>query len=135
MYSVSRGVIRFLLMIGSAVITTTAPASAQAIDIGNGANVFKKCRACHLVGDAAKHAVGPSLNNVIGRKAGSTDGFVFSDNMRELGESGLLWTEKELDRYLENPKVVVPKGKMAFPGLADPQDRADVIAYLKTFTK
>ena len=110
-------------------------ALAQSANAENGADVFKKCRACHLVGDTAKHAVGPALNNVIGRKAGTSEGYTFSDNMRELGQGGLIWSETELSRYLENPKAVVPRGKMAFPGIADPQDRADVIAYLKTFSK
>lgn len=109
--------------------------AAQNSSAENGADVFKKCRACHLVGDTAKHAVGPALNNVIGRKAGAAEGYTFSDNMRELGQGGLIWSEAELSRYLENPKAVVPRGKMAFPGIADPQDCADVIAYLKTFSK
>ncbi|MGD9802489.1 MAG: cytochrome c family protein [Hyphomicrobiaceae bacterium] len=111
------------------------PASAQSPSAENGADVFKKCRACHLVGDTAKHAVGPALNNVIGRKAGTADGYTYSDNMRELGQSGLVWSENELSRYLENPKAVAPRGKMAFPGIADAQDRADLIAFLKTFSK
>jgi cytochrome c len=110
-------------------------ASAQSPNAENGADVFKKCRACHLVGDTAKHAVGPALNNLLGRKAGSSEGYTFSDNMRELGQGGLVWSETELGRYLENPKAVVPRGKMAFPGIPDAQDRADVIAYLRTFTK
>lgn len=111
------------------------PASAQSPSAENGADVFKKCRACHLVGDTARHAVGPALNNVIGRKAGAADGYTYSDNMRELGQNGLVWSENELSRYLENPKAVAPRGKMAFPGIADAQDRADLIAFLKTFSK
>ena len=110
-------------------------ALAQSANAENGADVFKKCRACHLVGDTAKHAVGPTLNNVIGRKAGGADGYTYSDNMRELGQGGLIWSETELSRYLENPKAVAPRGKMAFPGIPDAQDRADVISYLKTFSK
>lgn len=117
------------------LLVSLGSAAAQSPSTENGADVFKKCRACHLVGDTAKHAVGPALNNVIGRKAGTSEGYTFSDNMRELGEGGLIWSEAELNRYLENPKAVVPRGKMAFPGIADPQDRADVIAYLKTFSK
>lgn len=110
-------------------------ALAQSANAENGADVFKKCRACHLVGDTAKHAVGPALNKVLGRKAGGADGYAYSENMRELGQSGLVWSENELSRYLENPKAVVPRGKMAFPGIPDAQDRADVIAFLKTFSK
>ena len=114
---------------------TLGTSLAQTASVENGANVFKKCRACHLVGDRAKNAVGPILNNVIGRRAGGIEGYNYSDNIRELGQGGLSWTDEHLNRYLENPKAVVPRGKMAFQGIADPQDRADVIAYLKTFSK
>lgn len=117
------------------LLSSIATAAAQNTSVENGADVFKKCRACHLVGDTAKHAVGPALNNVIGRKAGTAEGYIYSDNMRELGQSGLVWSEEQLGRYLENPKAVAPRGKMAFPGIPDAQDRADVVAYLKTFTK
>lgn len=117
------------------LLNSLGSASAQSPSAENGADVFKKCRACHLVGDTAKHAVGPALNNVLGRKAGGAEGYTYSDNMRELGQGGLVWSEEELSRYLENPKAVAPRGKMAFPGIPDAQDRADVIAYLKTFSK
>ena len=116
-------------------LATLGTSFAQTASVENGTNVFKKCRACHLVGDRAKNAVGPILNNIIGRRAGGIEGYNYSDNIRELGQGGLSWTEEHLNRYLENPKAVVPRGKMAFPGIADPQDRADVIAYLKTFSK
>ncbi len=116
-------------------LATLGTSSAQTASVENGANVFKKCRACHLVGDRAKHAVGPILNKIVGRSAGTAEGYNYSDNIRELGQGGLSWTEEHLDRYLKNPKAVVPRGKMAFPGIANPQDRADVIAYLKTFSK
>ena len=55
--------------------------------------------------------------------------------MKELGTKGLVWDDASLDKYLTNPKDLVPNGKMAFPGLSDKEDRADVIAYLKTFSK
>ena len=65
----------------------------------------------------------------------ASEGYNYSDNIRELGQAGLSWSQESLNRYLENPKAVVPRGKMAFPGIGDSQDRADVIDYLKTFTK
>lgn len=126
---------RRLLLLLSLSIALHSNSAAIAADPANGADIFKKCRACHLVGDNAKHAVGPALNGIVGSKAGSADGYAYSDNLRELGHAGMLWTEEQLGRYLENPKAVVPKGKMAFPGLADPQDRVDLIAYLKTLAK
>ncbi len=123
-----------LLLLGLGIGLVESPL-ARAADPAAGVDLFKKCRACHLVGDNARHAVGPALNSIVGRKAGSAEGYVYSDNLRELGQSGLTWTEEQLGRYLENPKAVVPKGKMAFPGIADPEDRADLIAYLKTLSK
>lgn len=104
-------------------------------DAQNGEDVFKKCRACHLVGEGAKNAVGPMLNDVIGRKAAGIEGFNYSENMKQLGTKGTVWDDANLDNYLENPKKLVPAGKMAFPGLKEKQDRDDVIAYLKTFSK
>lgn len=115
------------------LLTSAVIARAQGANIENGEDVFRKCRACHLIGETARNAVGPALNDIVGRKAGIAEGFAYSDNLRELAQSGLIWTEEMLSRYIENPKAIVPKGKMAFPGLPDHQDRADVIAYLKKF--
>jgi cytochrome c len=100
-----------------------------------GENVFKKCRTCHDVGDSAKNKVGPALNNIVGRKAASVNGFAYSTDMKALGSNGFVWSEENLSKYLENVKSVVANGKMVFPGLKDEQDRKDLIAYLKKFTK
>lgn len=125
---------RTLLMVWI-VSSISGSAMAETGNVENGANVFKRCRACHVVSEPPRHSVGPALNDVIGRRAGGAEGYNYSANIRELGQSGLSWTEENLDRYLENPKSVVPKGKMAFPGLRDAQDRADVISYLKTLAQ
>jgi cytochrome c2 len=109
------------------------PALAQ--DAENGEEVFKKCRTCHQVGDTAKNSVGPVLNGIIGRKAGSIEGFSYSPANKEAGSNGLVWTEEILFKYLENPMTFMPKTKMIFPGIKDAQDRKDVIAYLKKFAK
>jgi cytochrome c len=109
------------------------PASAQ--NVANGEDVFKKCRACHQVGNGAKNLVGPLLNGVVGRKAGTIEGFNYSDANKEAGAKGLVWTEEELFKYLENPAAYMPRNKMAFAGLKDEADRKDVIAYLKSFAK
>ena len=97
--------------------------------------MFRVCRACHLVGDNARNAVGPQLNSIVGRRAGSVDGYAYSPNLKELGAGGLIWTEQNLDRYIENPKSVVPDGKMAFPGVKDFAERTDLIGYLKSLAK
>ncbi len=103
-------------------------------DAAKGAVVFKKCAICHKVGPSAKPGVGPVQNNLIGATAGSRPGFNYSTAMKEAGAKGLVWTEENLDKYLTDPKAMVPGNKMMFPGLKDAQDRADVIAYLKTQT-
>ena len=122
----------------AALLVATALASPAAAQEGNaeeGAEVFKKCRACHDVGPEAKNKVGPVLNGIIGRKAGTIDGFAYSDANKASGAGGLVWTEDVLFKYLENPLAFMKGTKMAFVGLKDPQDRKDVIAYLKKFSK
>jgi cytochrome c len=100
-----------------------------------GENIFKKCKVCHDVGEGAKTKVGPVLNGVVGRKAASIEGYPYSPDLKALAAQGFVWDETNLDKYLGNPKSVVAKGKMVFPGLKDEQERKDVIAYLKKFTK
>ena len=107
---------------------------ASAQNLENGETVFKKCRACHMIGPEAANRVGPSLNGVIGRKAGTVDGFNYSDANKAAGSDGLIWTEEVLFKYLEKPLAFMPKTKMAFPGLNEEQDRRDIIAYLKKFS-
>lgn len=104
-------------------------------DAANGEQVFRRCRACHQVGDSAKNAVGPLLNNIVNRAAGSIEGFNYSAANKDAGAKGLVWTEENLSNYLTNPAAFMPKNKMAFAGLKNEQDRKDVIAYLKTFSK
>jgi cytochrome c len=110
------------------------PAAAEDGNAENGADVFKKCRACHQIGPQAHNLVGPELNGIIGRKAASVQGFPYSDAARKAGAGGLVWTEETLSKYLENPQAVMKGTKMSFAGLKDPQDRKDVIAYLKKFS-
>lgn len=89
---------------------------------------FTTCMTCHSI-DPGVNKIGPSLHGVVGRKAGSIDGFTYSAANKG---SGITWTEAKLFQYLENPQRVVPGTKMTFPGWSDPQKRADVIAYLKS---
>jgi cytochrome c2 len=120
----------------AAVALTSFTGIAQADgDAKKGEKVFRKCKACHMIGENAKKRVGPPLNNIVGAKAGSQEGFKYSKAMTEKGEGGLTWTEETLNTYLHKPKDVVPGTKMAFPGLKKDDDRANVIAYLKTFSK
>jgi len=99
-------------------------------DAAKGEKIFAKCKACHTV-EAGKNKVGPSLAGLFGRKAGTAEGYNYSDAMKN---SGIVWGDETLHKYLEKPKDVVPGTKMAFPGLKEAQDRDDVIAYLKQAT-
>jgi cytochrome c len=93
-----------------------------------GEKVFGQCKTCH-VAEAGINRVGPSLWGVIGRTAGSVEGFKYSPANKT---SGLVWSEEQLFTYLEAPRKTIPGTYMAFAGLKKPQDRADIIAYLKT---
>lgn len=93
-----------------------------------GAKTFVQCKACHVT-TAGVNRIGPSLHAVVGRKAGIIPGYAYSAANKG---SGLVWTEAELFTYLEAPRKVVPGTKMSYAGLKAPQDRANVIAYLKT---
>ncbi|GIX11050.1 cytochrome c family protein [Elioraea sp.] len=113
----------------AALAAATAPAAAQ--DAAAGQRVFNQCRACHTIEAGGRNGVGPNLHGVVGRKAASVEGFRYSQNMRELAAGGLTWTEENLDKYLTNPKSLVPRGSMPFAGLRNEQQRRDLIAYLK----
>lgn len=121
----------------AALLVAASVGQALAADpsVENGEEVFKKCRACHDVGPDAKNKLGPVLNGLFGRKAGTIPGFAYSDANHKAGEAGWVWSEETLTRYLENPREAMPGNKMAFAGLRDEQDRRDLIAYLKTFSK
>lgn len=114
-------------------IALAAPAHADG-DAAKGEQVFKKCRACHQIGENAKNTVGPVLNNVVGRTAGTAEGFKYSTAMMEAGAGGLVWTNETLAGYLANPREFVPKNKMAFAGVKKPDELANVIAYLDQFS-
>jgi cytochrome c len=117
------GVFAALLALGAA-----QPASAQ--DVENGAEVFKKCRACHQIGEDAKNAVGPVLNGLLGRKSGTIEGFSYSDANKG---SGVVWDEATFAKYIADPRAFMPGTKMAFAGLKDPEDVKDLIAFLKQY--
>lgn len=113
-----------------------APATAATADpalIAAGEKVFKKCSACHKVGDGARNAAGPVLNGVVGRSVGTAEGFKYSDVMAQAGAGGMVWDHATLDAYLADPKGFLPKNKMSFAGLKTEEDRAAVIAYLASF--
>lgn len=118
-----------IAMTAFAAVALAGATPALAGSAEDGAKVFKtKCGTCHTV-EAGKNRVGPSLHGVVGRPAASLEGFRFSESLRD---TKLVWDERALNAYLEDPKKVAPKGSMAFTGLKKEQEREDVIAYLKS---
>lgn len=103
-------------------------AAAPAGDATNGAKLFAQCKICHSV-EPGKNGLGPSLHNINGRKAAMVEGFTYSPAMKD---SGITWTDAALSEYLRAPMKLVPGTKMAFGGIANDKNRADVIAYLDT---
>src|SRR5215510_6063665 len=101
-------------------------------DATAGEKVFVQCKACHQAGDKAKNGVGPVLNGLFGRKAGSVEGFIYSDGNKN---SGVTWDEATFAEYIKDPKAKIPGTKMVFAGLKDQQKVKDLIAYLHTFDK
>jgi cytochrome c len=114
---------------GLAVLASSA-ALAQG-DAEQGAKVFNKCKACHVV-DEEKNRIGPHLVGIAGRPAASVEGYNYSSAMKE---SGIVWDDASLDQYLASPKDLVPGTKMAFAGLRKEEEREDIIAYLKSATQ
>ncbi|MEM7463806.1 MAG: cytochrome c family protein [Pseudomonadota bacterium] len=124
-----------------AAVTLSSNAAAMEGDAVKGKKVFKKCAACHTVGESAKNKVGPVLNDVVGRPAGTFADYKYGKSIIAAGEAGLVWNEEELFIYLVDPRKYLraklddkkAKSKMTFK-LKKEQDRLDVIAYLKTFS-
>ena len=106
---------------------------AQAQDAAAGQDVFKKCTACHAIGENAKNRMGPALQGVVGRVAGTHEGFKYSGAMIEKGAAGLTWTPETLDAFLASPRDYIPGTKMNV-AVKDATERADVIAYLQTLS-
>jgi cytochrome c len=109
----------------------TAGVSAAQGDADKGAKVFKQCMACHTA-DAETNKVGPHLKGLLDRPAAAIEGYAYSEAMKAFAVTGAKWDEATLLKYLEKPRDMVPKSKMAFPGLKKEEDRIDLVAYLKT---
>ncbi|MFV0515541.1 MAG: c-type cytochrome [Jhaorihella sp.] len=115
-------------------VLATAAGAERIGDSERGADVYRKCAACHMVGARAKNRIGPHLNGIFGRKAASLEGFRYSDAMRRAGADGLVWELDQLNAYLENPKALVTGTRMSFAGIVSQKDRHDLLAYLRTFS-
>lgn len=120
--------LKMLLVAIVAFAASTATASAD--DVEAGAKVFKKCAPCHDVGETAKNKVGPILNGLDGRQAGTVPDYAYSDANKN---SGITWNKETFVKYIKDPKAAIPKTKMVFIGIKKESEAEDLWAYLKQF--
>jgi len=114
----------------AAVMGILSAGAAQAQDAAAGEKVFLKCRACHQTGETARNGVGPVMNGLIGRKAGTVAGYSYSEANKN---SGLTWDEATFREYIQNPRAKIPGTKMVFAGLTNETEIDNIVAYLKQF--
>jgi cytochrome c len=125
------GAAAFLLL----VLAGTPPRAEVLGDADRGAELWAQCAVCHQIGEGAVHRIGPHLNGLFGRRLGGLEDYPrYSPGLARAGADGLTWTAETLDAYIANPRALVTGTRMSFPGLAEPADRADVIAFLRAFS-
>src|SRR4029079_18735494 len=122
-----------LTLTALAAMASLATASAAlAQDVAAGETSFKKCLACHSIGEAAKNKVGPVLNGLDGRKSGSVEGFSYSDANKN---SGITWNKDQFLDYIKDPKAKIPGTKMVFAGIKNEKEANDLWAFLAQYDK
>ncbi len=125
---------KHIALMASALALTATLFSVSAAGVGDaeaGAKLFSKtCGGCHSIGPDARGGFGPQLTGVIGRPAGATEDYQYSDAMKN---SGVVWTREKLAAYIEAPKKVVSGTRMIFWGISDPEKIENLLAYLETF--
>jgi cytochrome c len=114
----------------AAALMTLAAQNAAAQDVAAGENSFKKCLACHAVGEGAKNKVGPELNGLDGRKAGTVEGYSYSAANKD---SGITWTEAEFLDYIKDPRAKIKGTKMIFPGIKNENEAKNLWAFLQQY--
>lgn len=119
----------FRTAIAAALLVSLASAAHAAGDAAKGKTVFQRCAICHRAEKDGGNGLGPNLFGVVGRKAGTVENFAYSSAMKN---SGITWTTDKLTAYVEHPASVVPGNRMAFAGISNAEQRADVVAYLAT---
>jgi cytochrome c len=114
----------------AAVLLAVSAGTPRAQDVEKGKASFRKCVLCHSIGENAKNKVGPELNGLDGRSAGSVQGFLYSDAH---AHSAIMWNETTFKRYIKDPRAMVPGTKKAFAGLNDEHEAEDLWAYIRQF--
>ena len=120
--------LRKLILAG--VLIAGSLVSGLAQDAQKGKSVFNVCLACHAIGPGAQNKIGPELNGLDGRKAGTVPNFDYSDANKN---SGIVWNEETFEDYIKNPAAKVPGTKMIFPGIKNEQQVKDLWAYISQF--
>lgn len=126
----TRRVASALCLAAHLIVFPTTQATAE-----EGSQLFRACAACHEIGEGARHKVGPHLDGLFGRQAGSLPDFRYSDGMRSAGDEGLVWNAEALDAYLEKPRDFIKGNRMSFRGMPDAEDRAELVVWLETATQ
>ena len=122
-------------LLAAALFAVLPVAVAWSADAERGRELFRQqCKRCHQAGSGAEHRIGPHLNDVLGRAAGSLGGFRYSPSMTAAGSGGLTWTEATLDAFLAAPRALVPRSRMSFTGMEGRNDRADLLAWLRALS-
>jgi cytochrome c len=117
-------------LILAAVLIATSTGAGLAQNIEKGAIVFKQCQVCHSIGPGAKNKIGPELNGLDGRPAGTVPDFEYSDANKH---SGIVWNEENFKEYVKYPRAFVRGTKMIFPGLKNEHEVDDLWGYVKQF--
>jgi cytochrome c len=113
------------------IILAASTGTGLAQDAATGEQVFRRlCSPCHDIGEDAKVKLGPPLNDIAGRKAGTFEGFNYSQANKD---SGITWSEEGFSKYIRAPMQEMPGTRMAFVGIKNDKDIADLWAYLKQF--
>ena len=114
----------------AAALIATSSGAGLAQDVEKGANVFKQCQACHSIGPGAQNKIGPELNGLDGRKAGTVPNYSYSDANTN---SGITWSEQTFKEYIKDPRAKIPGTKMIFPGVKNEPQANDLWVYIKQF--
>ena len=114
----------------AALTALTMAGAAHAQDAAAGEQVFKMCMPCHSIGPGAKNKIGPVLNGLDGRHSGTAPGFSYSEANKS---SGVVWNKDTFEKYINDPRAMIPGTKMIFPGIKDPKKVADLWAYVSQF--
>ena len=123
-----------MVLLGAMVGAFPAMAADEFGDAEVGEQIFDDCAACHQVGKGAENGIGPHLNGIFGRRAASVADFTYSKSLARAGNDGLVWDRELLSAYVENPKAFASGTRMAYDGLEDAAERADLLAYLRIFS-